>query len=91
MPGNIGLFIKRDGRICARLGITEDLIIGNAYHCESSSVTLEDFSCGVTGCFGIINGILHFREGMYLQANFKALLYMAAYASQHAEVKPVYH
>lgn len=64
MPG-IGYFVKTDGKLCCRLGITESLVQGNDRKCEGSSVSLvEDFSCGVTGCFGLFAGVLHFRHGM---------------------------
>ena len=64
-----GLFVMQDGRFCARLGITENITVGDDWDCVSSSVTLEDFSCGVTGCFGLVNGILHFRDGVYMKSN----------------------
>lgn len=62
MPGK-GYFVKADDQFCARLGITEAEPTGNNFLCEASE-TLEDFSCGVTGCFAVIAGKVHFREGI---------------------------
>jgi hypothetical protein len=63
-----GFFVK-GGDFCARLGITEDIPAGDNSNCVPSPTPLEDFSCGVTGCFGLVNGILHFRDGTYMQSN----------------------
>ena len=63
MPGTKGYFIKSNGEICIRSGISSTVPFGNGYECAASSDTLQDFSCGVTGCFGLIEGFLYFRQG----------------------------
>ena len=63
MPGK-GYFVMTGNQFCTRLGITEDIPQGDDWKCESLQITLGDLSCGVTGCFGLIDGILHFREGV---------------------------
>lgn len=63
MPGK-GFVHKTDGQFCARLGITEALPRGNDWRCQAMTETLSDLSCGVTGCFAIINATLHFRQGV---------------------------
>ncbi len=63
MPGK-GFLVRTDGKMCARLGITESNPKGNSWSCQALSETIEHFSCGVTGCFAIIEGILHFRQGI---------------------------
>ncbi|XP_028392974.1 uncharacterized protein LOC114517441 isoform X2 [Dendronephthya gigantea] len=62
MPGT-GFSIMQDGRFCRRLEVTESVVQGTNWACEASSaIVVEDFSCGVTGCFGLLAGVLHFRQ-----------------------------
>ena len=65
MPGK-GFVVKTNESFCARLGITENNPKGNdnSWSCSAPSETIEDFSCGVTGCFAIIGGDVHFRQGI---------------------------
>lgn len=64
MPGK-GFVVKTDKSFCARLGITENNPKGNhSWSCSAPAETIEDFSCGVTGCFAIIGGDTYFRQGI---------------------------
>ena len=64
MPGK-GFVVKTDKSFCARLGITDDNPKGNGnWSCSAPSETIDDFSCGVTGCFSIIGGNVYFRQGI---------------------------
>ncbi|CAB4006793.1 Hypothetical predicted protein [Paramuricea clavata] len=59
-----GFVVKTNETFCVRLGITENNPIGEDWSCQVSSETIQHLSCGVTGCFAIIGGILHFRQGI---------------------------
>ena len=64
VPGK-GFVVTRDGSFCARLQITDSNPLGSSWsNCQRSSEAIEHFSCGVTGCFAIIGGVLHFRLGI---------------------------
>lgn len=64
MPGR-GFFFTGDEYLCVGYGITEAIPFGDHFSCEPSSVgVIGDISCGVTGCFGIADGKVYFREGL---------------------------
>ena len=57
-----GYVFTVDGRWCSRQGITDNDPKGTQFSCSTMSETLDHMSCGVTGCFAIIAGIIHYKR-----------------------------
>ena len=76
MPGR-GFFFTADDHLCVRYGSTDAVPFGGPsdYSCEPSSLgVLLDISCGVTGCFGIFDWEVYFREGLSKLCTFLLFL-----------------